>query len=1280
MADGKKLKPGGYELVKEGIEDIMRINYENIPYPPSIEGNAFVMADAIDKLNENPSVGRIVFMQRRFFEYNYEQTQMLVEIANIYSYLIKAKKVLSPEAMGTSFESPGILAERYALIRNLVFDLLKSDPLGAYVELKRTLRFENAKLKETVDKRLKESKLVFMNLLLEIHDLLDKTKLIKLAKQYLPGYVIGDRSIYPLFFKPVISPDFMFTKIMASPPLDGEALDIYTIDKNTEVTIYRTPKDIKYIYHLMPPEFKLTEDKYTLVDLAKAVLSEHKPREESFLDPQKLRATFSNIGRDLIRELADHQGVDLKVNEIKELTEILLRHTIGFGFIELLLKDPKIQDVNINSPNGQVPIFVLHADYDNCTTNLIPSMGDTESWASKFRLLSGRPLDEANPILDTELTLPDSRSRVSMITKPLNPYGLAFSFRRHRDTPWTLPLFMKNKMINPLAAGLISFLVDGTRTLLVAGTRSSGKTSLLGACMVEIMRKCRILTIEDSVTGDTSILIRRNGIIERTTVGKLIDEQIEKYGCWYELSDREVLGNEDNIEVISMTKDGKMEFKKPSKFVKHKVNKPIYEITTCTGRKIKVTGDHSLFGLGQNAKIEPLKVSKIKEGSFIAVPRCLPIFNSNWNEIYNFKSLIKLNKAYFQGEPIKVLLKEHKFEVKQLGLEHGYKKCQIIKWFKLGLIPGKILNDLECFGFKFPSLDGIKFKISGNSKWLDASIILDEEFITFIGLWIADGCYDKNSVIICASSDEEKQLVKKIAKKFNLEIKFHSDKFSQMLNSKTLKVFMREILNLKGNAYTKRVPDWIFGLSNIHKAAFLRGMFSGDGCAAKTEICIPLCSYGLLQDLQTLLLSFGIILRIGKIRKDKTFNASISSLKFWIIFKKYIGFLQKNKNLKLNLLCKKISTHDTSDIIPLIKEDKIRFAEICPEFRIKRYYIHSNNNVGMAKMQSLTQIVTIQDDLINNLKTLACSDVYFDKVRSVKEVFLDDVDVYDFSVPETENFVCENIVAHNTLELPTSHLRRLGYDTQQIKVRAALMEGGTEMSAAEGIRTSLRMGDSALIVGEVRSKEAIALYEAMRIGAMANTVAGTIHGDSPYGVFDRVVNDLGVPKTSFKATDIIIIANPLKSPDGLHKWRRVTQITEVRKEWEDDPIREHGFVDLMKYNAQTDELEPTPELINGDSEVLKAIGANIKEWAGDWDAIWDNIQLRADTKKMLLEYSVRLKSPNLLEADFVIWANDEFHRISNRVKEEEGFIDSAKILFEWEEWLKKVIRREEVPK
>jgi hypothetical protein len=229
--------------------------------------------------------------------------------------------------------------------------------------------------------------------------------------------------------------------------------------------------------------------------------------------------------------------------------------------------------------------------------------------------------------------------------------------------------------------------------------------------------------------------------------------------------------------------------------------------------------------------------------------------------------------------------------------------------------------------------------------------------------------------------------------------------------------------------------------------------------------------------------------------------------------------------------------------------------------------------------------------------------------------------------------------------------------------------------ADEGIRTTLRLGDSALIVGEVRSTEASALYEAMRVGALANVVAGTIHGDSPYGVFDRVVNDLKVPRTSFKATDIIIVANPIKSPDGLHKWRRVTQITEIRKEWEDDPLREHGFVDLMKYNSKTDELEPTDELINGDCDILKAIGGNVKEWAGNWDAIWDNVMLRAKMKEELVKTAEAEKNLELLEASFVIKCNDQFHIICDKVTSKTGKLDSERILFEWKEWLRREVKK-----
>ena len=177
-----------------------------------------------------------------------------------------------------------------------------------------------------------------------------------------------------------------------------------------------------------------------------------------------------------------------------------------------MLADPGIQDLYINAPIGELPIRLLHSQYEECVTNLIPTKEDAESMAARFRLQSGRPLDEAEPVLDTSATVPGGRARVCVVTRSLSPRGLAFAFRRHRSKPWTYPLFIDNKTMSAMAAGLLWFVVDGGRVLLFAGPRSSGKTSILAATIGEIMKKYRILTVEDSVVGDSKIIIERNGL------------------------------------------------------------------------------------------------------------------------------------------------------------------------------------------------------------------------------------------------------------------------------------------------------------------------------------------------------------------------------------------------------------------------------------------------------------------------------------------------------------------------------------------------------------------------------------------------------------------------------------------------------------------------------------------------------------------------------------------------------------------------------------------------
>ena len=266
------------------------------------------------------------------------------------------------------------------------------------------------------------------------------------------------------------------------------------------------------------------------------------------------------------------------------------------------------------------------------------------------------------------------------------------------------------------------------------------------------------------------------------------------------------------------------------------------------------------------------------------------------------------------------------------------------------------------------------------------------------------------------------------------------------------------------------------------------------------------------------------------------------------------------------------------------------------------------------------------------------------------------------------------IVVEDTLELPVDALRKLKYDILRMKVRSSLLKTSAEIGADEGIRTSLRLGDSSLIIGEVRSLEAKALYEAMRVGALANVVAGTIHGASPYGVFDRVVNDLGVPVTSFKATDCIIVANPIKSPDGSSVKKRVIQLAEVRKHWTKDPEEEGGFVDLLKYNVEKDELEASEELKNGDSEIIKSIAAGVKGWAGNWDAVYDNILLRGRVKQEIVDVAKKFEREDILEAGFNSLSNNMFHQFSKDVAEEVGLPEGDRVFNEWQKWLMKEIK------
>ena len=175
------------------------------------------------------------------------------------------------------------------------------------------------------------------------------------------------------------------------------------------------------------------------------------------------------------------------------------------------------------------------------------------------------------------------------------------------------------------------------------------------------------------------------------------------------------------------------------------------------------------------------------------------------------------------------------------------------------------------------------------------------------------------------------------------------------------------------------------------------------------------------------------------------------------------------------------------------------------------------------------------------------------------------------------------ILIEDTAELPADALADAGRDAQRLRVGE-----GAELAPSEAVRTALRLGGGALVVGEVRGEEATALYEAMRVGAAGETVLGTIHGEHPDAVRERVVSDLGVSPSSFAATDLLVLLDD-------HEVETVVEVVD-----HDD---ETGFAALFERTESG--LVPTGRIDRGESRLIDDLAGAEESYSSVLSAVSD---------------------------------------------------------------------------
>jgi type IV secretory pathway ATPase VirB11/archaellum biosynthesis ATPase len=277
--------------------------------------------------------------------------------------------------------------------------------------------------------------------------------------------------VYNELFKPKISPLFIKTNVERNKPKGFKIQKEYKIGLS-KVRVLR--KNDQFFYHLMPSELECDYDKIKRIT-------------DTLKDIEKMELDLNDFRKEVINK------INKKTVEEEE-RNIIKRHSIGFGILDIIFNDDQVQDVYLYSSGGQV--HINHEVFGDCETNITVSKKDIKSIATKIRVASGRPFDETFPVIDYELE--EYNLRICGVREPLTFEGVGYAFRKHKRTPWNLSDFIENKMISAEVAGLLNFLVDGQCSMLITGPRGSGKTSLLAALLNEIPISQRVIVIEDT--------------------------------------------------------------------------------------------------------------------------------------------------------------------------------------------------------------------------------------------------------------------------------------------------------------------------------------------------------------------------------------------------------------------------------------------------------------------------------------------------------------------------------------------------------------------------------------------------------------------------------------------------------------------------------------------------------------------------------------------------------------------------------------------------------------
>jgi len=545
--------------------------------------------------------------------------------------------------------------------------------------------------------------------------------------------------------------------------------------------------------------------------------------------------------------------------------------------------------------------------------------------------------------------------------------------------------------------------------------------NIFNRALAEVMLEGDAVGRVFSVDGECLCPIKNSGRMKLVKIGEYIDEWMEKGKPLYiKENNCEVLDvRAQDIKALGL-KDGKIDWCKVNFLVRHPTES-LLKIFTGGGFNIKVTPSHSVMVL-KEGKLQSFKASMLQKGDYLIMPKFMPL-EERKPQVISLANEFAKNGV--RGVYIRDVYKGGKLyrETRKAVQRRKYGKRIYEYSYDVPVFPLENIAYLSEF-----DLSKAKLSLRGSSIKLRNLLPLTKELAEFLGYYCAEGSAEKGGISLGFNLKEERekairvaQLVRRIFRGVPVCLREVKDRnlIEVRVHSKLLRMVITEIFKV-GTGTGRRVPQIIFEAPQEIKKSFLLAYFEGDAWLTE-NIVVNSVSRELIYGISVLLKQLGVFHTLTEYYRDGKPTWRITVWRDRKLHPKDSYSISKIpiKESGLEMVFEKILEKEPYYFDSLgrkYRNTKIRIS--------KKFGISHSNSTSLQKVKNVIEYAKrLKIEIPPALKEVEKNNILFLKIKKIEKATPSNGMVYDFST-ESENFVADQLLVHNTFPIPTINITR----------------------------------------------------------------------------------------------------------------------------------------------------------------------------------------------------------------------------------------------------------------